>query len=150
MLKKGGAGNNENGEELYDYQFEDEQKKKCAHKNGSEGTRLERMGIFKRLEIEPLHLLKLKPSAQEQLVGLKIGSEIRPEQIDKLILSSNKTATDIVNMENELDKMGIKFHDYYTGYYSHIPKADRFRLHKNLHDDDNPELHARKVSKKEL
>jgi hypothetical protein len=45
-----------------------------------------------------------------------------------MITSSNEQATKMVNITNELEKIGIEYYNFVDGYYSHQPKIDRIRL----------------------
>ncbi|TNV83588.1 hypothetical protein FGO68_gene517 [Halteria grandinella] len=132
-----------NGSDLYDYKLPDEKKAKKHKKNKTEYGKLERMGVFKRLEIDPVPLLQMEPYAQELLVQRKIGNDLKPEQIQQMIVTSNIQATKIVNILNELEDMGMERHDFQTGYYSYQPKIDRkrLRLMKNDHVIHEAEQH---------
>lgn len=83
------------------------------------------MGVFKRLNISPVYLLGLEPAAQEAHIKRLLANDIKPEQIAQMIETSNITATQVVNIQNDLEKMGIKFTDFGQGYYSYEPQVDR-------------------------
>jgi hypothetical protein len=90
---------------------------------------VDRLGIFKRLPIDPVEFMHYTPEMQEQLVKRYIQAGVFPDNIDKIMRKANKVYAKMINTENDADYLKNPNENY---SYPGAPTADRSRAKTKL------------------
>ncbi len=87
---------------------------------------IDRMGVFRRLNINPQDFFNLDAKKQEELIKKYIANDLLPEQIAFYLKKLNAINTQVLNIQNEMDSFPeLKSTDFLTGYYSYEKNNDR-------------------------
>ena len=96
--------------------------------------KLKKLGIFKRLAIEPGDFVQYSAEVRDAIVRKYIATDIHPAQILNLMKKSDKVYSQIINSENDAEylKIGKDFVEDVS--YPGAPTADRLRAKwKKIH-----------------
>lgn len=63
------------------------------------------MGIFKRLDIDPDELLNYDAKMQDLMIKKYVASDVKPAEAMYYIDQLNKVTAQIINIENEMDRV---------------------------------------------
>ncbi len=66
---------------------------------------MKKMGVFKRLDINPDDLLNYDPKMQDLMIKKYVASDVKPAEAMYYIDQLNKVTAQIINIENDQDRV---------------------------------------------
>lgn len=74
-------------------------------KNKIRNKLMKKMGVFKRLDIDPDELLNYDAKMQDLMIKKYVASDVKPAEASHYIEQLNKVTAQIINIENEQDRV---------------------------------------------